>query len=135
MSRRAIIAVVGGGEEAVRHGSESYLLAKEFGQLIGVSGGIFLCGGGTGGMEPAPRGAKAGGYRTIGIMKEPAGTAKDELHLMVWTGLGEGRNYVNAAAADAIIALSGEAGTLSEIALALKLHKPVFCLKAWEFLA
>jgi uncharacterized protein (TIGR00725 family) len=134
MPRRAVIAVVGGGQHHVAPGSPAYDLAAAVGQRIARRGGILLCGGGTGVMEAAARGAHDAGGRTVGIMKESAGGAKKHLHLMVWTGLGEARNYVNAAAADAMIALAGEAGTLSEIALGLKLQKPVLCLKAWDFL-
>jgi hypothetical protein len=67
-------------------------------------------------------------------MKESQGSTRSQLSLMIWTGLGEGRNFVNAAAADVMIALAGEAGTLSEIALALRMQKPVFALQAWQFL-
>jgi uncharacterized protein (TIGR00725 family) len=134
MRRRAIIAVVGGGEKSVEFGSPTYKLAQEVGKRIAERGGILLCGGGSGVMEAAAQAAFDVSKRTVGIMKKRKGGKKKGLGLMVWTGLGEGRNYVNAASADAMIALEGEAGTLSEIALALKLGKPIFALRAWEFL-
>ena len=135
MRRRAIIAVVGGGQNHVPPLSSTYSLAESVGHLIAARGGILLCGGGSGVMEAAAKGAFPVRGQTIGIMKEQAGRQKSHLGLMVWTGLEDGRNFVNAAAADAMIALEGESGTLSEIALALKLRRPVICLKSWEFLA
>ena len=135
MLRRAIIAVVGGGQSHVPPHSAAHALAESVGHLIATRGGILLCGGGSGVMEAAATGAFRVRGQTIGVMKEPTGEPKSHLGLIVWTGLGDGRNYVNAAAADAMIALEGGSGTLSEIALALKLRRPVVCLKSWEFLA
>lgn len=134
MRRRVVVAVVGGGQATVPPGSTAYGLAGRVGDLIARRGGILLCGGGSGVMEAAARSAHAVSRRTIGVMKEAAGSARPHLGLTLWTGLRDGRNYINAAAADAMIALHGEAGTLSEIALALKLGRPVICLGAWQFL-
>jgi uncharacterized protein (TIGR00725 family) len=85
-------------------------------------------------MEAAARGAYRVHGRTIAILKEQGDGTKPEYGLTIWTGLGDARNFVNAAAADAMVALQGEAGTLSEIAMALKLTRPVVCLQAWEYL-
>jgi SLOG cluster4 family len=86
-------------------------------------------------MEAAAQGACERARMTVGVMKEAGGAnAAGALGLRIWTGLGDGRNYVNAAASDVMIALAGEAGTLSEIALALKLKRRVYCCLAWEFL-
>jgi uncharacterized protein (TIGR00725 family) len=87
-------------------------------------------------MEGAARGAREAGGRTIGILPglESEGGANRYIDCAVWTGLGDGRNYVNVRTSDAVIALAGEAGTLSEIALALKTGVPVVYLSAWGFL-
>jgi uncharacterized protein (TIGR00725 family) len=134
MRRRAIISVVGGGKGRCPPESPPYLLAAKVGRLIAERGGILLCGGGTGVMEAAARGAYTLHRRTIAVLKEQGIGSKPDYGITICTGLGDGRNYVNAAAADAMVALVGEAGTLSEIALALKLGRPVICVQAWEFL-
>ena len=89
-------------------------------------------------MEAAARGAKEAGGRTIGIMPGVEGKESDRpnpyIDCSVFTGLSDGRNYINAYASDAIIALQGGPGTLSEIALAMKLKRPVVVLRAWDFL-
>jgi uncharacterized protein (TIGR00725 family) len=84
-------------------------------------------------MEAASRGAKAEGGTTIGIL--PTGERADAnpwVDVAIPTGLGEARNALVVRAADAVVAVAGEFGTLSEIALALKLGKPVVGLDTWE---
>ena len=112
--RRAIIAVVGGGEDTAPPGSEPYLMATHVGRLISNRGGIVLCGGGSGVMEAAVDAAFAISGLTIGIMKESSGRVKPHLKLMIGTGLGDARNFVYAAAADAVIALKGGRDTLRD---------------------
>jgi uncharacterized protein (TIGR00725 family) len=81
-------------------------------------------------MEAAARGARAAGGITIGILP---GTNPDEANAYITmplaTGLGEARNAVLVRSADAVIAIGGEWGTLSEIALASKIGRPVVLLK------
>lgn len=87
-------------------------------------------------MEGAARGAREAGGRSIGILPglESEGGANPYIDCAVYTGLGDGRNYVNVRTSDAVIAMEGGPGTLSEIALALKTKVPVVYLNAWSFL-
>lgn len=123
------IAVVGGSE--CDAGSAS--LAEEVGAAIAKRGGVLVCGGGGGVMEAASRGARASGGMVLGILSgdDPRG-GNPYLTLAVATGLGEARNAVIARTADVLIAVGGEYGTLSEIALAFKMGKPVVGLKTWK---
>jgi uncharacterized protein (TIGR00725 family) len=108
-------------------------LAEETGAAIARLGGVLVCGGGGGVMEAAARGARTAGGSVLGILPgdSPRGGNR-YLTLAVATGLGEARNAVIARTADAVIAVGGEYGTLSEVALALKMAKPVIGLKTWE---
>jgi uncharacterized protein (TIGR00725 family) len=123
------VAVSGGGdadEEACR-------VAEEVGRELALRGAVVLTGGLGGAMEAASRGAKNGGGTTIGILpSDDRADANRWVDVAVPTGLGEGRNAVLVRAADAVIAVAGEFGTLSEIALALRLGKPVVGLGTWE---
>jgi uncharacterized protein (TIGR00725 family) len=128
MSKKRIIAVIGAGSaDEKTMGS-----AERVGRLIAERGALLLCGGLGGVMEAASRGAKAAGGTTIGILP---GSAKEEanpfIDVPIPTGFGEGRNVFIVRTADALIALAGEYGTLSEIALALKSGKPVIGLETW----
>ncbi len=84
-------------------------------------------------MEAACRGAKSEGGGTVGILP---GTDRSDANpwvdVAIPTGLGEARNALVVRAADVLIAVGGEYGTLSEIALALKTGKPVVGLDTWE---
>jgi uncharacterized protein (TIGR00725 family) len=112
-----------------------YEMAREVGRLVAQRGAVLLCGGRGGVMEAAARGAKEKGGLTIGIL--PGINASETppnpyIDVAIFTGLRDGRNWVNVCASDAIIAISGGYGTLSEIALALKVGKPVVLLHSWE---
>jgi len=107
--------------------------AEEVGRLIGESGAVLVCGGLGGVMDAAARGCQAGGGRSIGILPgERRDAASPHLTLSIPTGMGEARNALVVRAADAVIAVGGEFGTLSEIALALKVGTPVIGLGTWE---
>lgn len=122
------IAVVGGAS----CNQEEWRLAAEVGLEIAARGGVIICGGGPGVMEAAAQGAYAAGGCTIGILPgDNANQGNRFLNYAIATGLGEARNAIIARTADAIIAIGGEFGTLSEIALALKVGKPVIGLKSW----
>ena len=124
------IAVVGGSQ--CDSGLAS--LAEEVGAGIALRGGIVVCGGGGGVMEAASRGARAAGGMVLGILPgDDPRRGNPYLTLAVATRLGEARNAVIARTADALIAVGGEYGTLSEVALALKMGKPVIGLKTWKF--
>lgn len=133
MIRKPIVGVVGGGAPD----AATYEQAREVGRLVAAAGALLLCGGRGGVMEAAARGAREGGGRSIGILPYAPGEGEANrfVDCAVFTGLGDGRNYVNARASDVLITLRGGAGMLSEIALALKIGVPVVFLDAWEALA
>src|ERR1700687_4624429 len=112
-------------------------LAREVGRRLATDGARLLCGGGGGVMEAAAKGAREGGGRVIGILPFAPGEGEPNrfVDCALFTGLGDGRNYVNARTSDALIALRGGSGTLSEIALALKVGGAVVLLDGWDFLA
>lgn len=108
-------------------------LAEEVGALVAEAGAVLVCGGLGGVMEAACRGAKSRGGTTVGIL--PGVTradANDHVDIALPTGLGEARNALVVRAADSLIAVAGEFGTLSEIGLALKMGMPVVGLGTWE---
>ena len=106
--------------------------AREIGRLIADAGAILVCGGLGGVMDAATRGCAAGGGISIGILPSAQRTgASPALTYSVPTGIGEMRNALIVRAADAVIAVSGEFGTLSEIAFALKTGVPVVGLRTW----
>jgi uncharacterized protein (TIGR00725 family) len=117
-------------------GSETYELAVAVGRAAASRGALVLCGGRVGVMEGAARGTREAGGRSIGILPalDGEGKANPFIDCAIHTGLGDARNYVNVRTSDAVIALEGGAGTLSEIALALKCGVPLVYLRAWEFL-
>jgi uncharacterized protein (TIGR00725 family) len=126
---RAYVAVVGAG----RATADEARLAEAVGRGLGAAGAVVVCGGLGGVMEAACRGAKSAGAITLAILP---GTSRAEANpfvdVAVPTGLGELRNGLVVRAADGVVAVGGEFGTLSEIALALKAGKPVFALGGWE---
>jgi uncharacterized protein (TIGR00725 family) len=126
---KPIIAVIGG-----RRSDKSLLKeAEEVGRLIARKGFILVCGGLRGVMEAASRGAKSEGGLTVGILPQnDSKEANPFIDIPVVTGLGIGRNVIIARTADALIAVGGEYGTLSEIAFALQMGKPVAGIKTWD---
>jgi uncharacterized protein (TIGR00725 family) len=124
-----IISVIGAGV----CDNEIYGTAMEVGRLIAQEGGVIITGGLGGVMEAASRGAKEAGGTTVGILP---GLSRDEANkyvdIPIVTGLSHARNVVVVRSADAVIAISGEYGTLSEIAIALKLGKPVIGINTWD---
>src|SRR6188768_4593524 len=111
-------------------------LAQAVGRGIAERGAVLLTGGRTGVMEAASRGARDAGGLTVGVL--PGAGAADSapnafVDVAVYTGLGEARNWVNVCSSDALIAIGGGFGTLSEIALALKARKPLVLLGSWLF--
>ena len=108
-------------------------LAEEVGSRLARADVVVVCGGLGGVMEAVCRGAKSAGGTTVGILP---GTERSDANAFVDvaipTGLGESRNALVARAADVLIAIGGEFGTLSEIALALKVGTPVVGLGTWD---
>lgn len=122
------IAVVGGSECT----EEEKILARETGREIARRGGVVICGGGSGIMEAVSDGARCEGGYVIGILPgSDHRLGNRHLSFALATGLGEARNAIIARTADVMIAIGGEYGTLSEIALALKMGKPVIGIKSW----
>ncbi len=107
-------------------------MAYEVGRLIARAGAILVCGGRGGVMEAACQGAIEEKGLTIGIL--PSADVKEAnpyVRIPIATGMGMGRNVIIAQTAQAFIAVDGQYGTLSEIAFALQLGKPVICLQPW----
>ncbi len=131
MNRPLRITVVGGGRCDGKTASD----AERVGTAIARGGGVLVCGGLGGVMEAASRGASQAGGLTIGVLPgERAADANPHIALPIPTGLGQARNIVNVLAGEAVVALPGEAGTLSEIAVAMKSGIPVVVLGAWSSL-
>ncbi len=105
-------------------------MAERIGSDIAKNGCILVCGGRGGVMEAACRGAREAGGTTVGILPSLDGAdANEYLDVMVTTGLGYARNSVVVASADAVIAICGSTGTLSEIGMALNYGRPVVAVK------
>jgi uncharacterized protein (TIGR00725 family) len=126
-----IISVIGGDGS----GADALVLAEEVGRELGRRGVTLLCGGRGGVMEAACRGARSGGH-TIGIL--PGRNAKETppnkyVEFPIFTGIGYARNAIVALSGEAVIAISGSYGTLSEIAYALINDKPLVGLDTWDF--
>ena len=119
---KPIIAVIGGGTCT----AEETAVALETGRLLAQHGAVLVCGGLGGVMEAAAKGAKANGGTTVGILPgaDPA-AANAHIDVPLATGLGEMRNFLIVRTAHALIAIGGGVGTLSEIALAQRIGKPV----------
>lgn len=127
--RRIHIAVSGAGSCSQSVGE----LAEEVGREIARRQAVLVCGGLGGVMEAAARGARAVGGLTVGILPTyDHNRANEWLDVVIPSGLGHARNVLVVASGDAVIALPGEHGTASEIALALKLGRCVVALGAWQ---
>jgi hypothetical protein len=126
---RKLIGVIGGGSA----GAEILAMAEETGRLIAKNGCFLICGGMSGVMEAAAKGANEAGGTTIGILPHAdRHEANPYIDIPIATGLGEGRNLVIIRTADILIAIDGEYGTLSELAFGLKMKKPVIGLHTWD---
>jgi len=112
---------------------EELAWAEQVGRLLAEAGTIVVCGGLGGVMDAAARGASAAGGVSVGLLPGDDRLGSSE-HLTVAlpTGMGETRNALIVRAADAVIAIGGEWGTLSEIALAMRTGKRVVGLGTWE---
>ena len=107
--------------------------AYEVGNLLAKQGAVIVCGGLGGVMEAACKGAKEAGGTTIGILPGPfRGDANPYVDYSIATDMGQARNAVIVRTADVVMAVGGEYGTLSEIAMALKMGKKVIALSSWE---
>ena len=123
------VAVAGPGE----CDSATAALAEEVGRALAAGGAIVVCGGLGGAMEAACRGAKSAGGTTVGLLPGiDRAAANAYVDVAIATGLGEARNTLVVRAADALVAVAGGYGTLSEIGFALKTGTPVIGLGTWE---
>jgi uncharacterized protein (TIGR00725 family) len=122
VTRPPRVAVVG----AARPSDAEFLAALELGAALARSGAVVVCGGYGGVMEAAARGAAESGGLTLGILKgEDPSEANPWIALPIPTGMGDARNTLVVRAAEAVVAVGGGWGTLSEIALARKAGVPV----------
>jgi hypothetical protein len=127
---KPVIAVIGAGGCTPSEAEHALQVGRE----IARRGAILICGGLGGCMAEAARGAKEAGGITIGIIPTyDKPTANEFIDIVIATGMGHARNAIIVATADAAIAVGGSYGTLSEIALARKMGKPVVSLGSWQF--
>ena len=129
---RSKVILVSGGSVA---SPEELEFAERVGRLLADAGAVVLTGGGTGVMEAASRGARTAGGTTLAVL--PGSNATESppnryVSLAVFTGMRDARNSILVRTADAVIAIGGAWGTLSEIALASKVGRPVVLLGTWK---
>ena len=130
MPPSAWIAVVGPGRDAA---ADELTDAEQAGAAIAEAGAVLVCGGLGGVMEAACRGARSRAGVTVGILPgTDRADANGWVEVALPTGLGEARNALVVRAADALVAIGGGWGTLSEIALALRTGVPVIGVRTWE---
>ncbi|MFB6184909.1 MAG: TIGR00725 family protein [Haloarculaceae archaeon] len=116
------VSVIGGS----RVGDELYETARDLGRLLGEHGHEVICGGRSGVMEAACRGASETGGHTVGILPgERREAANDYVDTPIATGLGNARNVLVVLNGDAVVAVDGGTGTLSELGHALDVGRPV----------
>ncbi len=121
--KTVILGVMGGGDATAEHEQAAYLL----GQLVARQGWVLLNGGRNSGiMEASAKGAFECGGLTVGILPDDnPGRASKYVRIPILTGMGSARNCINVLSSDVVVACPGGAGTISEVALALKAGKTV----------
>jgi len=127
--RKILVSVVGGRSVT----ADEEAVAQAVGREIAKRGAVLVCGGLGGVMEAACRGAKSAGGVTVGIL--PTADARDAnpyVDIALATGIGFARNYLVGASTDAVVAVDGSLGTLSEVAFALDKGLPVAAIGSWE---
>jgi uncharacterized protein (TIGR00725 family) len=129
IERKPVIAIVGAGKCSKKLRDNAATVARH----VAKNGGVVVCGGLGGVMEGAARGAWEGGGISIGILPgDDRSDANKFVSFAIPTGFGEARNMMVIRAADAVVAFPGKYGTLSEMAFALKLGKPLISIAAWR---
>jgi hypothetical protein len=127
--KKLIIAVIGGGKCS----AQEAVLAETVGRELAKRGAILVCGGLSGVMEAACRGAAIESGLTVGILPgdDPA-DSNPYVQIPVATGVGHARNIAVVKSAQAVIAIDGDYGTLTELGFALKSGIPVIGLRTWS---
>jgi len=128
-----VLGVFGGGVAS----PEEQVVAERVGATAAVCGWVVLTGGGPGVMAAASRGAVEAGGLTMAVLPTAypgGGYPNNWVHLPVFSGAGNARNNVNVLSASLCVAIGGGAGTLSEIALALKNNVPVWSWGSWRLI-
>ena len=128
MDKPVIIAVIGGSEVS----SQAAQLAEEVGREIARRGAVLVCGGMSGVMEAACKGASDAGGLTIGILPGDRREANPYVRIPIVSGVGYARNVAVVKSAQAVIAIDGSYGTLTEIGYALQSGIPIIGLGTWE---
>jgi uncharacterized protein (TIGR00725 family) len=128
VTRRVQISVIGGANAS----AETLRDAEAVGRGIAEAGAVVVCGGRTGVMEAASKGCAEAGGTVVGVLPTvSAADANPYVSHVIATGIGEARNLAVVASGAAVIAVGGEWGTLSEIAHARKLGRPVVVMHSW----
>ena len=129
---RKMIGIFGAGN--VSDADNDWQVALSIGRMLAQRGFIVLTGGLGGVMEAASKGAREAGGTTVGILPGTRMTtpANSYVDIAVYTGMGEARNVINVKSCDSAVAIGGEYGTLSEIALALKGQCPLILFDSWH---
>ncbi len=130
MARRRQVAVSGGGDDPP---ADALTAAEQVGSGLARAGFTVVCGGMGGAMEAAARGAFDAGGDVVGILPgSDLADANPYCTHLVATGIGHARNLAVAGSGDALVAIGGEWGTLTEIAFARRLQRPVIALRTWR---
>lgn len=133
MRRPPYVAIIGDGDPRGPDAARVLVTAEEVGALLARGGATVVTGGLGGVMEAASRGAAGAGGETIGILPgADALEANPYVRVPIATGLGVMRNLVVVTSADAVVAVGGRYGTLSEIGLALRMGRQVVTLGSWR---
>lgn len=131
--RQPYVAVIGDGDPRGPDAHRVLEWAEEVGQHLARGGAVVVTGGLGGVMRAASRGAVGAGSDTIGLLPgADAAEANEYVRTPIATGLGVVRNLVVVTAADAVVAVGGRHGTLSEIGLALRMGRHVVALSSWR---
>jgi uncharacterized protein (TIGR00725 family) len=131
--RPPYVAVIGDGDPRGPDAHRMLEWAEEVGQHLARGGAVVVTGGLGGVMRAASRGAVGAGGETIGLLPgADAAEANEYVRTPIATGLGVVRNLVVVTAADAVVAVGGRHGTLSEIGLALRMGRHVVALSSWR---
>lgn len=127
--RKVVIGVIGGSKASLKEAQ----IAERVGELIGRRGWVLLTGGLTGVMEAASMGAHKAGGTVVGVVPQPdPSSANQYVDISIATNMGHARNAIIAHSAQALVAVAGKYGTLSEIALARAIGKPVIGIGTWD---